>query len=181
MTERFNPTHAVRFEIGRGRVSIDGSEARLLIPADALGRLCESASDEGIKDFGRRVGTDIGRRVASRLGEGASVAAMVEHLGGDLALVGMGSLSVEVWGRALVLNVVDSPLGKDGDRLLAAVLEGAIQRAMARDAAVVPIERVDGKVRLVVVNPMTASKVRKWLADGVSWGDTLVRLNSQSA
>ncbi|HVU03107.1 MAG TPA: hypothetical protein VHE30_15205 [Polyangiaceae bacterium] len=180
MAQPFNPTHAVRFDVGRGRVSVDGAEARVLVPSDALGHLCSSASPEGVKDFGRRIGTEIGRRVAARLDGAASLGEVVEHLGGDLALVGLGSLGVEVWGRALVFTVTDSPLGKDGDRLLAAVLEGALQRALSRDSAVLPLERTDGKVRLVVVNPKTAPRVSEWISSGVAWGEALTRLNAGS-
>ena len=154
MHQPFNPTHSVRFELGRGRVSIDGTEARLLVPADALLDLCKGAGRDSAKDFGRRLGTEMGRRVAARLDGTSSVAAIVEHLGGELALAGLGSLGVEVWGRALVFTVNDSPLGGDGDALLSAVLEGALQRALSRDASVVPIARTDGKARLAVVSPL---------------------------
>jgi hypothetical protein len=179
MAEPFNPTHAVRFEIARGRVSVDGTEARVLVPAAALGKLCASAGPEGVRDFGRNLGTEIGRRVAARLDGGApSVNALVEHLGGDLALAGLGSLTVEIWGRALVIAVTDSPLESDGDLLLASVLEGALQRAMARDTSLVELERADGRVRFAVLSPKTADGVRKWLGEGVSWGDALARLNA---
>jgi hypothetical protein len=179
MAEPFNPTHSVRFEIARGRVSVDGSEARVLVPAGALGKLCESAGLESVKDFGRNLGTEIGRRVAARLDGGApSVTALVEHLGGDLALSGLGSLTVEIWGRALVFAVTDSPLGKEGDTLLASVLEGALQRALVRDTSLVELERSQGRVRFAVLSPKTANGVRKWLEDGISWGDALARLNA---
>lgn len=178
MSEPFNPTHAVRFELGRGRVSLDGTEARVLVPAAALGKLCASAGAEAVTDFGRNLGTEIGRRVHSRLdGSAPSVPALVEHLGGDLALAGLGSLTVEIWGRALVFVVVDSPLGGQGDLLLASVLEGALQRALGRDTSLVELERADGRVRFAVLNPKTADGVRKWLGEGVSWGDALARLN----
>jgi hypothetical protein len=178
MGQQFNPTHSVRFELGRGRVSIDGSEPRLLVPVDALHQLCRSAGPESARDFGRRLGTELGRRVAARIEKTSSVAAMVEHLGGDLALVGLGSLGVEVWGRALVLTVTECPLGKEGDPLLAAVLEGAIQRGLSRDVSVVPLDHQDDKARLLLVNSDTAAAVKSWLSSGVSWGDTLSRLNS---
>jgi len=180
MTQPLNVTHAVRFELGRGRISLDGAEPRLLVPADALRHLCASATPDGVKDFGRRIGTEIGRRVAERLTDKASVASMVEHLGGDLALAGLGSLGLEVWGRAMVFTVTDGPLEGDGDGLIAAVLEGALQRSLGRDAAVVPIARTDGKVRLAVVSPKTASQLRNWLSSGISWGDALTRLNAST-
>ena len=179
MVEPFNPTHAVRFEIARGRVSVDGTEARVLVPAGALGKLCASTGADAVRDFGKNLGTEIGRRVAARLDGGApSVTALVEHLGGDLALSGLGSLTVEIWGKALVFAVMDSPLGKEGDVLLASVIEGALQRALARDTSLVELERSDGRVRFAVLSPKTAVGVRKWLGDGVSWGDALARLNA---
>jgi hypothetical protein len=178
MPESFSPTHSVRFELGRGRVSVDGADARVLIPADALAKLCAGAGHESIRDFGHRLGTEMGRRVAGRVGARASVPTMVEHLGGDLAVAGFGSLAAEVWGRALVLTITDSPFGGDGDVLLAAVLEGALQRALGRDTSIVPIERDGEKVRLVVVSPGAAVTLRKWLQDGVTWGDALTRLNA---
>jgi hypothetical protein len=178
MPQPFNPTHAVRFELGRGRVFLEGESARVVVSADALLALCTAAGGEGVKDFGRHIGTEMGRRVADRTGSGSSVASLVEHLGGELALAGLGSLGIEVWGRALVLTVSESPLGNPGDELLAAVLEGAMQRAFSRDAAVVPIERTDGRARLAVVGRSTQATLQRWLADGIPWGDALARLNS---
>ena len=107
---RFDPSHAVRFDLSRGQVKLDGREDRLLLPSEVVLELWREASDEAKKSFGHRLGSEIGRRVAGRLGAvaGSSIAAVVEHLGGDLALAGLGSFSVERWGRALVLRM--SPL-----------------------------------------------------------------------
>jgi hypothetical protein len=178
MPPNFDPTHSLQFDLDRGQISMAGAEARLLVPAEALARLCAGAGSDRVRDFGRGLGTEMGRRVMGRLGNSASVSAMVEHLGGELALAGFGSLGIEVWGRALVLTITDSPLGPEGDALIAAVLEGAIQRAVSRDAAVVRIDRANGKSRLAVLRPSTAESVKRWLADGVSWGDILARLSS---
>src|SRR5689334_2855860 len=112
---RFDPAQAVKFDFGTGQVSLDGA-ARLLVPPDALLALCRGAGGEAARDFGRRLGTELGRRVSSRIGiDRASVDVVIEHLGGDLALLGLGSLGAERWGRALVLTVKSSPLGSEGD------------------------------------------------------------------
>lgn len=178
---RFNPSQSVKFDLARGAVSVDGA-GRLLMPADLLGELWASAGEEQQRDFGRRLGTELGRRVVERLGasrtEHASVEAVVEHLGGDVALAGLGSLSVERWGRALVVVVEGSPLGAAGDGLLAALLEGALQRLMGRDAAVVVLGRDGARVRMVVLNPSSALRVKSWLGSGVAWGEVLSRLHS---
>jgi hypothetical protein len=42
---------------------------------------------------------------------------------------------------------------------------------------VLPIQRDDSLVRLLVVSKNTAERVRGWLASGVSFGDALARLN----
>ncbi len=174
---RFDPAHAVKFDLARGRVEIDG--ARALVPVDALVELCKAAGEEAAKDFGRRLGTEIGRRVASRLGDGAvgaSLEAVVEHLGGELALTGLGSLSLERWGRALLFVVSGSPLGGSGDALIAAVLEGALQRGMGRDASVVSLTRDDAQVRLLVVGAQGAEKARGLLDQGIVWSEVIARL-----
>lgn len=178
MAQPHNPAHAVRFELEKGRVSIGGTDARVLVPANALARLTASAGEAASRDFGRHLGTEIGRRVAERVAPGATVPELVEHLGGELALAGLGSLAVEVWGRALIFKVEGSPLGPEGDALLCAVLEGALQRGLTRDARVIPIARGDTTARLLVVHPRIADKVTSWLRSGVSWGDALARLNT---
>lgn len=178
---RFDPSHAVKFDLGRGVVQLDGSADRLLVPADALLALCGAAGEEAARDFGRKIGAEIGRRAAGRLGTVAQAGLedVLEHLGGDLALAGFGSLGIERWGRALVMTVSDCPLGAAGDGLLAAVLEGAIQRALGRDATVVPLARDGASARLLVVGEKAARAVRGWLAEGVQWGDALARLHAR--
>lgn len=178
---RFDPSQAVKFDLGRGVVQLDGSADRVLVPVDALLSLCRGAGEEATRDFGRTIGNEIGRRAAGRLGAvaDASLEEVLEHVGGDMALAGIGSLGIERWGRALVMTVSDSPLGAAGDPLLAAVLEGAIQRALGRDASVVPLARDGQWARLLVVGSKAATRVRGWLAEGVAWGDALARLHAR--
>jgi hypothetical protein len=174
---RFDPSQAIRFDLGRGAVQLDGGPS-LVVSVDALLALCRGAGADAARDFGRRLGTEIGRRVGGRIGfERASVESVIEHLGGDLALLGLGSLGAERWGKALVLTLSDSPLGAEGDAIIAAVLEGALQRGTSRDASVVPLARDDRQLRLLVVSAGTADRVRGWLEGGSSWGDVLAKLH----
>ena len=177
----FDPSREVRFDLGRGQLTLGGSAPRVMVPTDALVELCRSAGADAAKNFGRRIGTEAGRRAASRLVGGpdkASLEAVLEHLGGDLALLGLGSLGIERWGRALVMTVAESPLGTEGDSLLASVVEGALQRAMSRDASVVALAREDGVLRLLVVGAATAQKVATWLSTGMKWSEALAKLNA---
>lgn len=179
MATRFNPSGSVSFDLVRGRVDLGGDH--VLVPADALVDLCKNAGDDAVIDFGRRLGTAAGRRVAERLGDGAvSLEDALEHLGGELALLGLGSLGLERWGRALVLTLDGGPFGQQLDRLLGAVLEGALQRSFARDCRAVKLVRDDRQVRFLIASTAGANKVSEWLGSGLSYGDALTRLQKQA-
>ncbi len=179
MATRFNPSGSVSFDLVRGRVDLGGDH--VLVPADALVDLCRAAGPDAVTDFGRRLGTAIGRRVADRLGDAAASASLEEaldHLGGELALAGFGSLGLERWGRALVLTIDGGPFGQQLDELLAAVLEGALQRAFGRDCRAAKLMRDDRQVRFLIASPSGAGKVAAWLSSGISYGEALTRLQS---
>jgi hypothetical protein len=181
MAIRFNPSGSVSFDLVRGRVDCGGDH--VLVAADALVDLCRAAGDEAVSDFGRRLGTAIGRRVAERLGDGTSSASLedvLDHLGGELALAGLGSLGLERWGRALVLTLDGGPFGQQLDRLLGAVLEGALQRAFGRDCRATKLMRDDRQVRFLIASPASAGKVSEWLGSGLSYGDALTRLQNSA-
>ncbi|MEN9581119.1 MAG: hypothetical protein RJA70_4128, partial [Pseudomonadota bacterium] len=108
MADSFNMSGALRFDLARGRVSTAGVSALVILPAEALLHLCQDLGAEARQSFGASIGTELGRRVAERLGTGierCSTEELVEQLGGELALMGLGSLGVEYWGQALVFSV----------------------------------------------------------------------------
>lgn len=177
---QFDPSRAVQFDLGRGQVALDGASCRVLVPTDLLLELCRNAGNEATINFGRRLGTECGRRVAERLAEGATQAAvdhLLDHLGGEIALMGLGNLGVERWGKALVMTFEGSPVGSEGDAVLAAILEGALQRVFGRDCTVVKLDRDDELVRLLVVSSATAKSVSEALAGGTAWGQVLAELH----
>ncbi|MFO0568862.1 MAG: hypothetical protein U0263_24580 [Polyangiaceae bacterium] len=181
---RFDPSHSVKFDLGRGSVHLEGAGPRLLVPPDALVDLCRHAGQESLADFGRKLGTEVGRRIGEQWGDAGQnigVEGFIEHLGGNLALLGFGSASLERWGRALVFVVEGSPLGAAGDPLLAAIFEGALQRLMGRDARAVVLGRDADHVRFLIAGEKGASKVRALLASGKAWGDALAALHEGGA
>ncbi|HEX2732590.1 MAG TPA: hypothetical protein VHM70_13350 [Polyangiaceae bacterium] len=192
MAESFDMSGALRFDLARGRVTVAGIASRVVLPVEALSLLCREVEEPQLSSFGHGVGNEVGRRVAERLAGGmsnVSTEQMVEHLGGELALMGLGSLSVEFWGRALVLVVVDSPLvfgdggqpSDGGDRLLSSILEAALVRATSRQLSVVPLTRSDNTVRFVVCNQAAKTHVMEWLNEGCHYGEALARLNDAGA
>ena len=180
-TPRFDPSHSVEFNLARGLVKLEGGAPRLLLPADAIAALIQAADADSRKDFAHRLGSEAGRRAGERLKEGASLEDVVDHLGGELALMGLGSFGIERWGRALVVTFTHAPFGPDGDEVLAAVVEGALQRAFGRDVGVVPIQRNHPDLRLLVVGRSVVEKVRTWLGAGASYSDVIARLHDGAA
>ncbi len=183
---RFDPSKAVTFDLASGLVQLSGASARLLVPAEALSVLCEAAGPGAAASFGRAVGEAMGARVAARLsGEAAvseaSVEAVVEQIGGELGLGGMGSLSLERWGRALVLVIEGSPMGARGDGMIEAVLAGALDAATGRSVRSLLLAREEGQARFLITGDAGLEKVTSLLADGLSWGEALVRLHAGAA
>jgi hypothetical protein len=180
MKAPYDPTHSLKFDLGRGRVSVDNASVRLVLPVDALKKLCETAGEDAVHDFGFSIGTEIGRRVANRLPaiQLASIEDVVEHLGGEMALMGVGSLGIERWGRALVFVVTGDPFGASGEVLVASLLQGAMQRALSREVLPLFLSRDGEQVRFLATTPQAASKIQAWLANGVKWGEALAQLQT---
>lgn len=188
----FDPAQALRIDLERGQLSLagmdSGSARRVLVPLESMSELLASCEPEAVTAFGAALGTDIGRRVQSRLGSAidqASLELYLEHLGGEVALMGLGNLSLERWGYALVLvlgGVNESPAL---ERLVQALLEAALQRSLSRDVAVVSFGRT-GKgdepaaLKFAILGPHTKGDVEAALASGKSYGEVLTELHRMS-
>jgi hypothetical protein len=160
----------------------------VLVPTAALVALCGAATPEVVAGFARDLGESIGAAVAKRFelagvsAGAASIDEVAEQLGGELAVAGFGTLTIERWGRALVLVVDHGPAQGDADRILAPLLAAAVARASGAHAECVRLAREGQRARFLVTGSAAAEKVGAWLRAGVSWGEALVRLHpSQSA
>ncbi len=178
----FDPAHALKFDLGRGQVTLHGQGLCMVVPKAALMELLSTAGDEATRNFGQQLGIDVGHRIAERLGSDihqASIETFVEHLGGELALLGLGSLAVERWGMALVIVIEGAASGKSGVALVSAVVSGALERALSRDATALELAHSEGKLRLLVVSKLAAAQVQQWLTENVAWGEVITRLHEQ--
>jgi len=171
----FDAAHAVKFDLPNGSVRA-GADARVaLVPVEALAAIGKSnAADEVAKT----IGAAVGKRAAARLGGGASVEAFANALGGELAVAGFGTLTVERWGKALVIAVAHSAVP---DAMLATLVAAAIEAVSGRVASCVVLAHSGGSTRLLVASESGAAKVRAWMSDGAHWGDALARLNGGAA
>ncbi len=177
----FDPTHAVRFDLPRGSVRTRGDDDRvLLVPAAALDDLVRSAAPEAVEVLGRALGAAIGRRAAARMGDpqSASLETFVAQLGGEAAVAGVGALSIERWGRALVIVIEDSPLV---GTLLVHTLASAVEASSGRRASCTLLSRDDRIARILVSSERAAARVRAWIASGVGWNEAVIKLHEGAA
>jgi hypothetical protein len=178
-TTRFHPEGAVTFDLAHGLVHVEGAREGVLVPAEALVHLAKAAGPAAWAAFGAAIGGAMGARVASRLGDvrAASVELVVEHLAGELALAGLGALSLERWGQAMVLVVNHAPLGEAGDNLLEAALTGALEMATGAPAVATRLQRDGGRARFFVGSAAVAARLRALVDQGAMWGEALLRLH----
>lgn len=180
-TPRFDPSRSILVDLARGQLRDDEDAARVNLPAHLLSRLCEQAGEHATRDFSSALGTELGRRIKDRLGnavEKATTEEWVEHLGGQLALVGLGDLSMEQWGKALVLRVVGSPAGLT--EVVSGVLCGTLSRALGRNISTVSFESEDGTAFLILTQS-AAEKVQKLADAGAGLGEAVDQLHRGAA
>jgi hypothetical protein len=173
----FDPSHAVRFDLPHGSVRAggDGGERVLLVPTSALDDLVLSAPQEAVEALGRALGAAIGRRAAARMDPtSVPIDAFVTQLAGEAAIAGVGALSIERWGRALVVVVEDSPLS---GTLLAPLVAAAVEAASGKHVACALLSRDERTARVLLGSERGIARAREWIASGVPWGEALVKLH----
>ena len=190
MSKAFNPAEAVTFDLQFGHIHLDGAPTRVMVPADALVALCQAAGEDETAAFAHAIGEAVGRRVGVRLAGGsanrheavraAGLEQVVSQLAGELAVLGIGSVSAERWGKALVLIVDQSPFGDEGDGLLAEILQSALHALINSSARVVLLERDGVRARFLAVSGAAVEGVRERLAAGESWGSVIASMHQKA-
>jgi hypothetical protein len=139
-----------------------------------------SAAPEAVEAFGRGLGSAIGRRAASRMGnpQEASLEDFVTQLAGEAAISGVGAIGIERWGRALVIVVESSPLA---GTLLGPVVAAALEAATGRRVWATLLTRDETTARLFVGSERSAVRVREWVASGTPWAEALAKLHGGEA
>jgi hypothetical protein len=178
-TSSFDPTRAVVFDLQRGQVTLQGRSPVLVLAAEALAQLCARLDAAALRQFGAVLGKQAGARIRERIGASASATleTMVDQLGGELSLAGLGSLAIERWGQALVVRVEGCPLGAPGHELMSAYVEAALQAAVEREVTALVLERSADSFRLLLCGQAGSARVKGWLSAGGSWGDALAALH----
>ncbi|HEX7667664.1 MAG TPA: hypothetical protein VF407_24215 [Polyangiaceae bacterium] len=188
---RVDLTSSVRFDLPQGSVHTTASglsgvdeERALLVPVHVLALALASASPDVVENVARAIGDSIGKRAAGRFGgvdgvRSADVDAVVSSLGAEVALAGFGVLSIERWGRAVVLVLAVAPAFSPA--FYAPLLETALATATSwrnRGSLCCTLVDEEGAVRYLVSSITSADQVRRWLAAGIPWIEAVRRLQS---
>ena len=171
---------SLRLDLPKGSAELRG-EPVVVLPAQALETLLRAAPSASRIDMGRDVGMAMGQHVADRLGGAGSVRSaaieqVVNALATEIALAGLGELSLERWGRAMVIGLSGGPLAKQTE-LLAGLVGGAITAATGREASAVSI----GGGKYFVGGSRACERLRGLITSGTSFGEAIARMQGGAA
>lgn len=181
----FDAERSIRFDLNRGHVALLDGDRQILVPAAALAELL------GEQALARRLGHTLGAglmaRVALRLRDAsqssvgevlraASLEAIVELLGGELAVLGLGSLYLERWGRALCFVLDPCTLDSRADEMLCGVVEGACNLVASGPVSALVVSRIADMARILVAKPATIAEVKLQVENGSSFVEILTML-----
>jgi hypothetical protein len=178
----FDPTSAVRFDLARGSVLGPGEERQVLLSCAALDDLIVVAGPDAAASVARAMGTTIGKRVAQRLGGSRGVREsaldrVIPELAGELSVVGIGVVTLERWGRAIVVAIENPAVSHLP--FLSAMVEGVLEAATDAPVRCAPLGRDEDIARILVAGDAAIARARDMLARGAQWFEVLARVQSR--
>ena len=173
------------FDLASGSVRLTAGEPQVLVSASIVGSLVASAPNA--REMGRLIGADLAGRARIRramTGGGASEETMrsltlgdvVDLLGGELAILGLGNLRSERWGSALLFVLDPCPLDTRADGFLAGIIESAVASAGVRDLRAAVLDHEDRTVRMLICNEVAMKRAEALRAEGLPFTSIVSRL-----
>lgn len=187
----FNPSKAVVFDLARGgvHVSVDGAARRssgeqgaahVLLPTELFATLIDHYA--GARVLGHTIGGDVVKRALARGGQESgsmrslTLAEVVDLVGGELALLGLGSLRVERWGDAMLFVLDPCALDARADAFVEGLVEGIVEVGGAREVHAVVIDRSDGTVRVLIGSATATDRAKEMAQVGTPFTEIVTEL-----
>lgn len=175
-------TYAVRFDLPRGSVHGAGEERAVLLPASIFADLIFAAGPEVAVSIALQMGESMGKRVALRLGgrdavRQATLEEMVTALAAEVSLAGLGALSLERWGKAMLFVLHNAPSIEN--KFLTALFEGALASSTGSAAHCGVVSSDAAGMRILVASANGLGRVREWIAQGSGWAEAIARLQAE--
>ncbi len=180
-----NMAGTYRFHLAEGRITTRERAAQLVLPVSALLQLQSELNVDQLVNFGAALGEEVAGRLLQDLPSPRTTTAAIvaDHLGAQLSVMGLGSLSVEFWGEAMVFVLVGCPLltssgsKQPGEFIVSGLLQAVLLRTFSKAARVLPLQRQHQTTRWLVCNETVAGRLTTWVNSGLGAADVLARLN----
>ncbi len=179
----FDAAAFVAFDLKAGMIFSAAKEPLALVPLDVLETLAPGNQlDEAAHRWGSIHGERLALTVASA-GDSVGVDVLAEHVGGTVAALGMGRVSVEIYGDALMFRaqVEGKQDASDGrDALLSGFLAGFVSALTTESFDVLLIDQAAQSKLFWAGNPDAVRRVRRWIEDGIEPLAAIGRLSKGS-
>jgi hypothetical protein len=162
----FDATGFIQFNLERGSISCVKDQPVALVPLEMLTALTPGSElTRMATEFGRLHGEKLRGTLAAPIG----VEALVDHLGGTAAALGMGRLGLEIHGDALTFKVqLESEAAhSEGYQLwICGFLAGYLSALTENDFETLSLD-IDGSEQWYFAgNPQAVAQIRIWLKQG---------------
>jgi hypothetical protein len=173
----FDAAGFLTFDLAAGELRSRESERLVVIPAETLDALAAGqALDQTWRRWGKLHGATLAAHVR-KAGKEPGVEVLAEHLGGLLAALGLGKISVEIRGDALMFRHVDSAASAASRELLAIFLAGYLEAVGPDRFEVLPLDD-KGKGTLFFAGcPAAIGKVRAAVERGAAALEAVERVS----
>jgi hypothetical protein len=189
MAAPFDSSRAVRFDLRQGTIEFSDRRPHLLVPADDLVALATGGLSA--RALGQRLGASAMTRAAHRLNPSAGgrsardivraseLSSLVDQLGGELALLGLGNLRAECWGDVLLFVFDPCSLPQRGDELLVGAVEGAMSLATDERLKALVVDRSAELARIAVGSFAAISAVETLAKSGELFTEVVRALHGE--
>lgn len=171
------------FDLGRGLVRVTPQEPQAIVPLDLLVEMLSASENQ--RSVGKRWGVELVRRAAARrpartLWKDDELTRVVDFVGGEIAISGLGGLRIERWGKALLLVLDPCPLPRTLDGFVLGLFEGIVEQVGERPVSCTVIDRADDLVRVLISNAGAARRAETMMTEGYVFTEIVARLQEGS-
>jgi hypothetical protein len=180
----FDAKGFIEFDLSSGTICSAGKERLALIPLEVLAELePKDALLQAARSWGRVHGERFKDSLSDQSGP-AGMETLADHLGGTAAALGMGRLSVEIVGDALLFRSKShgtSSVNKGQNALMGGFLAGYLNGFAGHPFDVEPLGADGEDLVFLAGNSSAVNRVRLWREQGMALLAAIARLSEGSA
>jgi len=181
MTEKsFDAAGFVQIDLKSGTIRTPGDTTMALIPVDLFAAI--PATDE-LKEGARIFGNNRGKIFRqNQVLSSASMAVLAQHLQGEIALIGAGNTSIDVFGDALIVKIHGPMTGyRSAAVLLEGFVAGYISAVSESEFNAISSQMNGSGLGIFVGNPDAVKVIYNALSASVPLMDAILRLKREVA